>query len=44
MVPAYGMVFYPIILVLRMGRFQAAVSFLAWVLAPEANAVSGLGL
>ena len=32
MMPAYGMLlFKPIILVLGMSRFQAAVSFLAWV-------------
>ena len=32
MVPAFGMVFYPRILVLGIGRFQAAVAFLAWLL------------
>ena len=31
MIPAFGMVMLPRILVLRMGMFQAGVAFLAWM-------------
>ena len=35
MIPALGMVILPRILVLRMGMFQAAVAFLAWLASYE---------
>ena len=43
MVPAYGMLFNPGTLVLGIGRFQAAVFFLAWILAEHVLLERGLG-